>query len=190
MIKKVKKVLRDKKLETVCLGLCSIAFIIIGILVLMGKLSLEGVVDKAKIAGIVFVVFGVIGLVWMVFNIKSIIKYKDSILYKLDENIAEDIKKNLDLFDICYSRIEPIFAATIMIDITYKNNLFTVYVTEKEVSMEIDYSMEYIDKIDDENEDALKDYTDYEERYSSLNMTKEQFIAKVVGYINKYKDML
>lgn len=190
MIKKVKKVLREKKLETIFLSICSIVFIIIGILVLMGKLSLEGVVAKAKIAGIVFVVFGVIGLVWMVFNIKSIIKYKDSILYKLDENIVEDIKKNLDLFDICYSGIEPIFAATIMIDITYKNNLFTVYVTEKEVSMEIDYSMEYIDQIDDENEDELKDYTDYEERYSSLNMTKEQFIAKVVGYINKYKDML
>ena len=75
MIKKVKKVLREKKLETIFLSICSIVFIIIGILVLMGKLSLEGVVAKAKIAGIVFVVFGVIGLVWMVFNIKSI-KYK------------------------------------------------------------------------------------------------------------------
>lgn len=183
-----KKLLREKKNEIISMFLCGLIFIVIGILVLLGKVDVKG--QRDIIAGVVILILGIGGIVWGFLSFKKANKTRTSVLYILEEDVVDNIKSNLDLFGVEYTNIESNFDSYISIDIVYKNNIFCIFVDEKEVTMMIDYFLDYLDELDEEEENNLKDYSEYEETYSALNMTKEQFVTKVIGYVNKYKDFL
>ena len=184
--KDIKKMLtKDINGETILFVIISVVTLVIGILIMIGKLTVKAdlayIGENPIVFGAILSVLSVIALLYGGYGIYKNVYYKNySLLYKMKEANEEKIKNKFSVLSSDKVEINNLEVSYFVV-VVYKNVEFTLWVEEKTTGMYIDLVAD-----DDTNysDEVFYEIDDLSVALKSTKVTKDEVLDKFYNYIN------
>ena len=180
---------KENEWENFLLLMVSVITVILGVLILIGKLSISddaGIIGQhTQVFSWILILFGIGGAIYASIKLKKQMDYKKkSVFYEIKKINDETIKNKLSILEYDHIEIDNL-SSGYYITLTFVNVEFNLNVSIKEVNMEIDLLPEENLYYSDDELDSLDDLS---LTLDSTKVSKDELISKFINFVNNNLD--
>lgn len=180
---------KENEWENFLFLVVSVITVILGVLILIGKLSIKddaGIIGQhPQVFSWILILFGVFGAIYASIKLKKQMDYKKkSVFYEIKKINDETIKNKLSILGYDHIEIDNL-SSGYYITLTFVNVEFNLNVSINEVNMEIDLLPEENLYYSDDELDSLDDLS---LTLDSTKVSKDELISKFINFVNNNLD--